>query len=87
MFSRLSEVLYKFYGQSSYLTTLRYESGQIWGEGHLKVMGGGSNKDLTLELRHASDPSADPAAVSEKVAPGSLKQEYLINLIFVYFIV
>lgn len=50
-------------------------------------MGGGSNKDLTLELRHASDPSADPAAVSEKVAPGSLKQEYLINLIFVYFIV
>lgn len=27
-----------------------------------------SNKDLTLELRHASDPSADPAAVSGKVA-------------------
>lgn len=27
-----------------------------------------SNKDLTLELKHVSDPSADPAAVSEKVA-------------------
>lgn len=29
---------------------------------------GGERKNLTLELRHASHPSADPAAVSEKVA-------------------